>query len=69
MRGMTLSEIQVERILKNAKTSMEIEGFTISQELEETGRKIVTGEININDYVADYIAQYKREAARKTSEV
>ena len=45
-----MNEKQIERILKNAKTSMEIEGFVIDKELEETGRKILKGEINIGDY-------------------
>jgi len=50
----------IEIILKNAKVSMEIEGFTISRELEETGRKILKGEIDINEY----INQCKEKAAR-----
>ena len=56
-----MSEQKLERILKNAKTSMEIEGFIIDKELEETGRKILTGELNIDDY----IEQVKREATKK----
>ena len=51
---------EIETILKNAKISMEIEGFTISQELEETGRKILNGEITINEY----IDQCKQNAMR-----
>ena len=58
-----MDEQKISKILSNAKTSMEIEGFVIDQELEEVGRKIVTGELNINDYVANYIAQYKQKAA------
>ena len=50
----------IEIILKNAKISMEVEGFTISSELEETGRKILNGEINIDDY----INQCKQKAAK-----
>ena len=64
-----MNEHKIEKILKNAKTSMEIEGFTINRELEETGRKILTGELNINDYIANYIAQYKENAARQAYEV
>ena len=60
-----MSEKQIERILKNAKTSMEIEGFVIDKELEETGRKILKGEINIRDY----IEQVKCEATRYAYEV
>ena len=48
---------------------MEVEGFVIDEELEEIGRKIVSGELNINDYVANYIAKYKQKAAVQTHEV
>ena len=60
-----MSDKKLERILKSAKTSMEIEGFVIDKELEETGRKILKGEIKIKDY----IEQVKREAARYAHEV
>jgi len=60
-----MSEQKLEHILKNAKTSMEIEGFIIDKELEETGRKILKGEINIRDY----IEQVKREAIRYAYEI
>jgi len=60
-----MSEKKLENILKNAKTSMEIEGFIVDKELEETGRKILKGEINIKDY----ITQVKREAMRYANEV
>jgi len=56
---------QIEKILKNTKTSMEIEGFTIDLDLEETGRKILEGEINIKDY----IEHIKREAVKLSHEV
>ena len=62
---MVTNENKVEKILKNAKTSMEIEGLVIDKELEDTGRKILKGELNINDYVANYIAQYKERAANE----
>jgi hypothetical protein len=51
---------EIEIILKNAKMSMETEGFTISRELEETGRKILSGEITIHEY----IDQCKQKAMR-----
>jgi len=60
-----MSEKKLEHILKNAKINMEIEGFFIDKELEETGRKILKGEINIKDY----IEQVKREAMRYVHEV
>jgi hypothetical protein len=59
-----MSEKKLVNILKNAKTSMEIEGFVIDGELEETGHKILEGEINIREY----IEQVKREAMRYAHE-
>ena len=56
-----MSNKQIDKILANAKTSMEIEGFIIDRELEETGRKIVTGELDINACIASYITQFKQK--------
>ena len=64
-----MNEQKISKILRNAKTSMEVEGFVIDKELEEIGRKIVSGELNINDYVSNYIAQYKQNAAVQAHEV
>ncbi|MDR2560078.1 MAG: hypothetical protein LBC86_11150 [Oscillospiraceae bacterium] len=54
---------RIEKILKNTKTSMEVEGFTIDHDLEEVGRKIVTGELDVKKCVADYIEEFKRKRA------
>ena len=61
-----MDEQKIEKILRNAKTSMEVEGFTIDRELEETGRKILAGEINVSEYISAYIARYKENAARQS---
>lgn len=60
-----MSEAQIERILKNTKFTMEMEGFTIDKEQEDVGRKILTGEIKL----ADYIESVKQEARRFAHEV
>ncbi len=44
---------QTEKILKSTKVSMEIEGFRISRELEDKGRKLLTGELDMEDYLND----------------
>ena len=64
-----MDEKKIDYVIRNAKRSMEIEGFVIDEELEEIGRKIVSGELNINDYVANYIAQYKQNTAVQAYEV
>lgn len=45
-----MDESRINYILGNAKKSMEIEGFTIDDELEAVGRGLLTGEISITDY-------------------
>jgi hypothetical protein len=53
-----MSSKDIDRILRSTKMSMAMEGFTIDDSLEETGRKILIGELNLKDY----IAQVKKEA-------
>jgi hypothetical protein len=53
-----VNDERIEMILKNTKFTMEMEGFTIDKEQEDIGRKILTGEIKL----ADYIESVKREA-------
>ena len=60
-----MSGTQVEKILKNTRFTMEMEGFSIDREQEEVGRKILTGEIRL----ADYIESVKQEARRFAHEV
>ena len=60
-----MDEHKVEKILRSAKTSMEVEGFVIDKELEKIGRKILTGELKLKDY----IEQVKHEAMRYANEV
>jgi len=59
-----MSEEQIERILKNTKFSMEMEGFTIDKSEEEIGRRILTGELNIKDYI-ETIKQKARSYANE----
>jgi len=60
-----MSDERIERILKNTKFSMEMEGFTIDKEQEEVGRKLLTGELDIRDY----IETVKQKAMRYAYEV
>lgn len=53
-----MDENRTNYILRNAKMSMEVEGFVIDSELEEIGRKILAGDIDVRDY----IEQIKQEA-------
>ena len=60
-----MSGEQIDAILQSTKRSMEIEGFTIGKELEETGRKILAGEIKREDY----IESVKQKAWRYAHEI
>jgi len=55
-----MSEERIERILKNTKFSMEMEGFTIDKPLEDVGRKILTGELELADYIESVKQKYQR---------
>ncbi|MDR1328210.1 MAG: antitoxin VbhA family protein [Oscillospiraceae bacterium] len=55
-----MSDERIERILKNTKFSMEMEGFTIDKEQEEIGRKILTGELPLADYIESVKQKYQR---------
>ncbi len=44
---------QIEKILKSTKVSMEIEGFRISRELEDKGRRLLSGELGMEEYLND----------------
>ncbi len=46
-----MSNEQMEKILQNTKKSMEIEGFTIDKNLEANGRKLLAGEITLEEYI------------------
>ena len=60
-----MSSTQVDKILGNVRMSMEMEGFTIDSELEDVGRNILQGKLNLEDY----IAQIKQKALRYAHEV
>ena len=47
-----MSEEQIDRILKNTKFTMEMEGFVIDDEQEEAVRKILNGELDAKVYFA-----------------
>jgi hypothetical protein len=57
-----MSDERMERILKNTKFSMEMEGFTVDKELEAVGRKILSGEIKRKDYVDSVKQKYRTNA-------
>jgi len=60
--GVGMNDAQIERILKNTKFSMEMEGFTIDEALEDIGRKVLTGEINRKDYIESINQKARRYA-------
>jgi hypothetical protein len=59
-----MSDAQVEKVLANTRFTMEMEGFTVDMELEDNIRKILTGELRLEDY----IESVKQEARRFANE-
>ena len=57
-----MNDVAIERILKNTKFTMEMEGFAIDKEQEDIGRRILKGELRLTDY----IESVKQEARRFT---
>ena len=60
-----MNEQKIERILNNAKRSMEIEGFVIDKELEDEVRNILLGEVDIKDYIEQVKLDAMRYAAHE----
>ena len=50
-----MSEKQIERSLLSVQRSMEMEGFEIDENLKEQGRKVLSGEVSADTYIAEYI--------------
>jgi len=57
--ALIMSDERIERILKNTKFTMEMEGFTIDKELEDVGRKILTGEVKRSDFIESIKEKYR----------
>ena len=55
-------DAEIERILKNTKFTMEMEGFLIDSEQEDVGRRILIGEVSLTDYI-ESIKQESRSFA------
>ena len=58
-----MDEQKIDYVIRNAKRSMEIEGFVIDEELEGIVRSILNGELSRKEY----IEQVKLEAMRCAS--
>ena len=54
-----MSEEQIERILKNTKFTMEMEGFTIDDNLEDVGRRILKGELDRKYFIESVKQRYR----------
>jgi len=62
-----MSEKEKTRILHNVKRSMEIEGFTIGDDLMEQGMRILNGQDRTDDVVARYVREAKELGAKSHS--
>ena len=55
-------------IIKNVKASFAMEGLQSTKEDEERGLKILRGEANINDVIAEIKAKYAMDDMKKGDE-
>ena len=58
-----MSAERIEQILANTKVSFAMEGFIIDEALENIGRRILMGELPLEDYVADCVRRAQEVAA------
>ena len=47
-----MSEKQMERCIKNATFSLEMEGFSVDEQTKEWCRKLLNKEISMEEYIA-----------------
>ncbi len=47
-----MSEKQMERCIKNAAFSLEMEGFSVDEQTKEWCRKLLKKEISMEEYIA-----------------
>lgn len=47
-----MSEKQIERIIKNAVHSLEMEGFSVDEQAQEWCRKLLDKEISMEEYIS-----------------
>jgi hypothetical protein len=58
-----MSTDRIEQILANTKVSFAMEGLVIDEALESIGRRILMGELPLEDYVADCVKKAREVAA------
>ena len=58
-----MSADRIEQILANTKVSFAMEGLIIDEPLESKIRRILTGELPLEDYVADCVRRAQEVAA------
>jgi hypothetical protein len=55
---------EIQNIIDNPVFSMEMSGFTVTDEEKETIRKVLNGEIPYEEQLRTYIEEAKRRGAR-----
>lgn len=52
MRGDFMSEKEIEKAIKNASASVEMEGFSIDEQSKILCKKLLLNEITMEDYIS-----------------
>jgi hypothetical protein len=58
-----MSAERIDKILENTKVSFAMEGLSIDEPLERNIRRILTGELALEDYVAACVQRAQEAAA------
>ena len=58
-----MSADRIDQILANTKVSFAMEGITIDEPLESKIRRILTGELLLEDYIAECVSRAQEAAA------
>jgi len=58
-----MSAERIEQILANTKASFAMEGLMIDEALETIGRRILMGELPLEEYIANCVKQAQEVAA------
>lgn len=51
MRGDSMSEKEIDKAIKNASASVEMEGFSIDEQSKILCKKLLLNEITMDDYI------------------
>lgn len=58
----SLSEKEIEQIIKNVKATMSFEGLEVTKEIDELGKRVLNGEISGDEAIEIIKVKYKKSS-------